>query len=160
MKKIIVIFLGFLVGITIFIPKENLFYLLQKELSPNIYINTDLSSNPIKLSLTRGQLYFNNMNMVNFEEIDIFIYLFYNKILLKNVKFEIGNYRVESGKIIYSILSPLKIFIKGKGNFGLIDGFIDLKEKFIKIYILDLKNSTIKRLLKKDEKGYYYYEKF
>ena len=67
---------------------------------------------------------------------------------------------IDSLKAFYTLFYPIKVFIKGKSNFGKIDGNIDLVKREIKIYILNLTDNSIKSFLKKDKKGYFYYAKF
>jgi hypothetical protein len=61
---------------------------------------------------------------------------------------------------ISTILNPTNIIVKGKSNFGVIDGEINIPKRSGKIYIRNITNSEIKKFLKKDKKGYYYYAKF
>jgi len=157
MKKFLIVLVGFLLGIIVFIPKENLFYFIQTKIP--FYINAKISSNIEKLSLNTGNIYVNDINIANFDKANLYLYLFYNKLNVKNLQLELGNYTIKNANVTYSILNPLKLDVFAKANFGDVDGFVDLKDRYIKLYIT-LKDNTIKRFLRKDKKGYYYYEKF
>jgi hypothetical protein len=161
MKKLFIILSGFFVGVIFFIPKQNLFYLLQKELQKNnIYINTSINSNPIKLSLKNSDIFVNGINIAKFKNANIYLYLFYNKITISQIKIDIGDYLIKKLNIIHSILDPTHIKIDAIANFGQIEGDVNILNRELKIYITHLKSYTIKKFLKKDKKGYYYYAKF
>jgi len=160
MKKVLIFLVGFLLGIILFAPKENLYFTLQHYLAKqNIYINSDINSNIVKLSLKEGTIYYNKMDVIKFKEINSYLFLFFDKIEANNLKLNIGNYVVTNAKLIYQIFNPTKISIIGDSNFGKIDGKIDLLKRDIKIYI-KLTNNNLKSFLRKDKKGYYYYAKF
>ncbi len=159
--KFLTIILSFFIGLIIFMPKENLFFTLQKELKKeNIFINTKASSNLIDLKLDNSKIFVNKINIANIESIKITPLLFFNKIDLKNIKIDFNHLNVDNLNLTYSILTPFNVDIKGSSNFATIKGFIDLKNRNMKIYLLNLTNKTIKSFLKKDKKGYFYAQKF
>jgi hypothetical protein len=160
MKKIFLFLAGFVMGLIIFMPKDNLYYTFQDYLKKEkIYINSDIKSG-ISLDLKNGVVYYNGMDILNFKDINIFPFIFYNEIKAKNINLNMGNYKINSIKIIYSIFYPVKIFVKGKSNFGQLNGNINLIKREIKVYILNLTDNSLKRFLRKDKKGYFYYAKF
>ena len=160
MKKFLLFLFGLFMGIIIFMPKDNLYYTLQSFLKKqNIYINSDIKSS-VALELKNGTVYYNQMDVLKFEKIDVFPFIFYNQINVKNVKLNIGNYNIDSVKIFYTPFYPVKVFIKGQSNFGKLDGYVDLIKREIKIYINNLTNNSVKNFLRKDKKGYFYYAKF
>ncbi|GAB6075072.1 hypothetical protein [Nautilia lithotrophica] len=163
MKKFFAILLGFIIGFYFFMPKKNLFYLIQNKLyqTYNIALKTDIKSNIFKLSLTNGNIYFKNIKIATFKNADIYPYIIYNKIEISNIKIPINNLIIYKSKLIQTITNPLIIKIKAFSNFAKkIYGEIDISKKEIKLYFNDIKNKSIKQILKKDKKGYYYYEKF
>jgi hypothetical protein len=160
MKKFFLLLVGFLIGFIVFMPKDNLYYTLQDFLKKqNIYVNSDIKST-ITLKLKNGTVYYNHMDISKFQKIVILPFIFYNEIKANEVILNIENYKINSLKAFYSIFYPIKIFIKGDSNFGKIDGNIDLIKKEAKIYIYNLTNDSLKRFLRKDKKGYFYYAKF
>lgn len=159
--KFLTIILSFFIGLIIFMPKENLFFTLQKELKKeNIFINTKTSSNLIDLKLDNSKIFVNKINIANIESIKITPLLFFNKIDLKNIKIDFNHLNIDNLNLTYSVLTPFNVDIKGSSNFATIKGFIDLKNRNMKIYLLNLTNKTIKSFLKKDKKGYFYAQKF
>jgi len=160
MKKFIVFLIGLFLGLIVFIPKDNIYFTLQKYLSKeNIYINSRIDSS-INLDLKKGTIYYNGINLITFNKIVISPFIFYNKVAIKNLKINFENLKIKNANIVYSFFNPLKIYINGTSNFGKLKGEINLLKRNIKIYILNLSNSFLKNSLKKDKKGYYYYATF
>jgi len=160
MKKFIVFIIGLFLGLIIFMPKENIYFTLQKYLSKkNIYINSNINSF-FDLSLKDGIVYYNRMDIMTFKKIDVLSFIIFNKIDVNNLKINFGNLEIKKANIYYSIITPFKIYIKGISNFGHIDGNIDLIKRKMKIYILNLNNQFLKNILQKDKKGYFYYATF
>ena len=160
MKKILIFFTGVFIGIILFMPKDNLYFTFQKCLTKqNIYINSKIK-NGFALNLLEGKVYQNGINLASFEKTEIIPFVFYNKIISKNIKINFQNYKIKNLNITYSILNPLKIYISGKSSFGKISGEINLLKRFVKIYILNLSDVNLKTFLRKDKKGYFYYAKF
>ncbi len=160
MKRIIIFVFGLFIGVIIFMPKDNLYFTLQKYLAKEkIYINSKIKSN-LKLTLYNGTIYQNDIDFAYFKKIDIMPFLLYNNIKVKNLKINFQNYKIKTLNITYSILNPVKIYISGKSSFGIISGEINLLKRFIRIYILNLSDVNLKTFLRKDNKGYFYYAKF
>jgi len=161
MKKFFIFLISFYIGFIIFMPKSNLLFSLEKYLKhQNIYLNATYKENIFKLNIKNAKIFINKINLIDFKEAHIMPFIFYNKLEIKNIFIHFQNLKVSNLDINYSILNPLKILIKGNSNFGKIEGFVNLKDKFIKIYILNLTNNNIKSFLQKDKKGYFYYAKF
>ena len=161
MSRLASILLGLYLGITFFMPKEPLFYTAQKYLKSknNIYLNSKTESSFIKLTLKDAVLFVDGMDVATLKECDIYPFLLYNKVEIKNLLFSIDNLKVKNLILTYSIVRPTLLDIKGSANFGTIEGSLDLKERFIKVYVKKASN-RVKRFLRKDKEGYYYYEKF
>ena len=160
MKKFFIFLLGLFIGIIFFMPKDNLYYTAQKFLSKeNIYINSSIKSG-INLDLTNGKVYQNGIDFLDFKEIKVLPFLFFNKIEANNININLQSLKINKLNITYSIINPLKVYISGTSNFGKIEGNINLIKKYIKVYILNLTNNNIKSFLRKDKKGYFYYAKF
>ena len=160
MKKFLIFLCGLIFGLIVFMPRDNLYYTLQKYLSKeNIYINSDIDSS-ININLKKGTVYYNGMDLVTFNKVIISPFIFFNKIEADNIKIKFQDLKITKIDVIYSIINPLKVYIKGSSNFGEINGYIDLVKRKIKIYILNLNNNFLKNFLKKDKKGYFYYVSF
>jgi len=160
MKFLIIIF-SFSIGFIIFMPKENLFFTLQKELSKqNIYIDTKIKNNLFTLNLKNSHIFVNGINIANIKQTSVLALLLFNKIDIHNININFNNLKIKTLYIQYSILNPLKIDINGISNFANIKGDIDLKTNTLKVYLLNLTNNPIKSFLHRDQKGYFYVQKF
>ena len=161
MKKFFIFLIGLIIGLIVFMPKKSLYFTLQHFLQKeNVYINSEITSNVINLNLKNGTVFYKGIDVVKFKDIFIYPFLFFNNLKATNINIDFENLNINNLYITYSIINPLKVYIKGDSNFGKIDGVVDLVNRKIKVYILNLNNSTLKAMLKKDKKGYFYYESF
>jgi len=161
MKKFFIFLIGLIIGLTVFMPKKSLYFTLQHFLQKEkIYINSEINSNIISLNLKNGTIFYKGIDAIKFKDIVIYPFLLFNNIKANNINIDFENLNINNLDLAYSIINPLKIYIKGDSNFGKIDGVVDLVNRKIKVYILNLNNSTLKAILKKDKKGYFYYESF
>ncbi len=156
MKKALLLFLGFLIGMIIFMPKEELYYKVLHILHQNkIDVISKTSSSLFSLNLKNIRVNYLGIKAAEIKKTEILPLVFYNKAEAKDIKLKIGNFFIKKVSIIYIPFTDAKI--KGKGNFGEFSGFLNLKE--IKIYIKN-PSAEIKGFLSKDKKGYYYHESF
>ena len=161
MKKFFIFLIGLIIGLTVFMPKKSLYFTLQHFLQKEkIYINSEINSNIISLNLKNGTIFYKGIDAIKFKDIVIYPFLLFNNIKANNINIDFENLNINNLDLAYSIINPLKIYIKGDSNFGKIDGVVDLVNRKIKVYILNLNNSTLKAILKKDKKEYFYYESF
>jgi len=164
MKKFLIFLsflIGFYIGFIIFMPKNFLIFTAEKFLKKeNIYINAKYKENLLNEEIKNTKIFINSINLIEFKRAKIFPLIFYNKININNILINFKNLKINNLNITYSIINPFKVFIQGNSNFGKIDGFIDLKKRFVKIYIINLTNTNLKTFLRRDKKGYFYYEKF
>ena len=159
--KFLAIFLSFFIGLIVFMPKENLFFTLQKTLQKeNIYINTNFHSNITNLYLENSKLFINGINIASIKQTNILPLILFNQIKLNNIKIDFNNLKIDNLSITYSIINPLDVEIKGESSFATIKGNIDLKNQTIKVYLINLTNNSLKPFLRKDKKGYFYAQKF
>ena len=160
--KILGYILVFLIAVFAFVPTKNLFFLLQKDFSSQqVIINAnEIKEFPFDLGLNDIDVFYKKIKISHIDKINFLTFLVFNRVDIKNIKINFQNLFVNNLNAKISLFNPMKIYIKGHGNFGDIDGIINLKDKILKIYIINLKNNNIKYFLKKDKKGYFYATKF
>jgi len=142
-------------------PKEQIFYKLQHILAENqIYITAKTDSNPISLTLKNANVYYHGIKGVEFKKAVILPFILYNRVTVKEIKLPIGEYRIKKALITYSVADPFNVHIEAEADFAKITGIANLKKRYVKIYLLNLKSRDLRRFLRKDKKGYYYYEKY
>ena len=160
MKKFLVIFFGFFIGVILFMPKERLFFTLQKYLAQKqIFINGASKETPLSLQLTNTTLFYNGMDVASMRRISIYPYLFFNRLQMHDAALKVGNYSIKTLSADYSLLHPWQVVLHGKSTSGSLDGAIDLKARELKLYIQNPPHILL-QYLQKNKKGYYFYEKF
>jgi hypothetical protein len=171
MKKVFLLIVSFLVGVIIFMPKENLLYTLGKELKKdNIEIVSDeIRDRLIDLDMKNVLLIYDGIEALRIKEIDIKPWMLYNKIEAFDIApskslSNMLNIKAKHLTIIQSIIDMKKAHISGDGDFGVIEGEIDLGKRVIKIILhpkSSFKNSQLLRdYFKKGKEGYIYESKF
>lgn len=136
----------FLYLIIAFAPKENLFYLAEEKLKVyNVILNDEKLKDMLLLfKVKNSSVYYDGLHVGNINSIDTLITLFYNQISLKNAIFsdklrQFIPKEITDLKVISTIFFPIRVWIKGDGNFGNISGFADLYKKHIKLTLIPSK---------------------
>ena len=168
-KNIFITFIVFWFALLLFMPKQELYFTLEKELvKQDIEINEkNIEEGLFSLNLIKPVIYVKGIKIASIEKINIFTLIFSTKMNVKSLILDdslksFAPEKIDVANISYSLFSPFKVNIEAKGSFGLIDGRIDLKGRNLR---LDFTETTkeiekIKSNLKKDEKGWYYETSF
>lgn len=148
-------------------PKVELYFTGERFLKEQKVIISDenYSDKLIYLELKDGDIYFEGIKFLNFENIKVAPLLLFNSITLRNAKVNEDFIRffpknIEKISIYQSIINPIKIYLSGSGDFGVASGEIDLIEKKIYIEIepstlLNQKRALISKLKKVEDKLIY-----
>lgn len=167
-KKIVGGFFLLLLFLVLFSPKEELYYLLEKNLEKNgiIISNEKFTDTLFGLSITDADLYIQGINMAKIKELKLNIFFLHNQLSIEQVATDKGIHKmapkeIENLTATWSLLSPHKIAITGNGSFGSIDGGYYFAQKKIIIRPKEAKNiNKFRKFLKKDTKGFYYEKLF
>lgn len=162
MKKFLIIISSFYLFLIILMPRVELYYSLEKILKEEKIIISDetIADKWLFFSLKDSVAYFEGIKFANISNVKVFTFGFFNYVSIEDVKVDESLKKffpenISNIKLYYHIFNPLKATIKGVGDFGEADGFIDLKDKKIKIVITPSeelsKNSNILSKLKKEE---------
>jgi len=163
--------LFFIMMLLVFIPKENLFYLLEKELAKEeLYISNErLKEELFTLKIQNASLSYKGIAFADVQEIESVFLFFYNEVSFKDMKLSslLANYwpqKVQTGKISYSVLNPLDLQAVAKGDFGEIHAKYSLQKRVLKVFLTPSKLMLQKyrnslRYFKKLKTGEYSYEK-
>jgi hypothetical protein len=141
MRSIGIVF-AFLIGFFLFLPKDNIFFYLQRK---GLSIDTHAKNTPLSLILKNGTIFYKNADIGSFDICKVYFFGVYDKIKCNQIK--LMNYKINNLTIKYNIISPLKIVISSDK----INGEVDLKKRYLKVYF-DFKLDMLKR----DKKGYFY----
>ena len=166
-KTAIALFLIWFILI-LFMPKEDIYFSLEKELVKNdIELNEESRSEGIfSLSLKNVTVYVKGIPLVTVEKIDFFTLLFYTSIHFETLMIDeslktMTPTEIEDLLISQSILAPLNLSVDAEGPFGEARGNIDLDKRKLRMDFNDTKAlGMLKSKLKKDEKGWYYETSF
>jgi len=162
--------LFFFVMLIVFLPKENLYFALEKELKKeNIIIyNETIEEGLFSLDLDESIINFQKIDIAKVDSINFNIYGLYNSLEATNIRlFTFSkNFlpsKISSLKLQYSVLDPLVITIYSKGDFGVLDGRYDFIKKLLQIKVIPSKKmlkeyKNTLRFLKKSQNGEYIYE--
>jgi len=165
-------FIALLMLIIIFLPKKNLYYLLETELLKHKVIISDETTEDMYayLDIKSGTIYYDGIEAGLVGEIKVFPFLFANLVNINNASFsnELSNIipqKIENLKIYYTLIDPLNINIDGNGDFGSIFGFINIssRELFLELTpseVMHTKYRGILQKFKKVEERYVFSTKF
>jgi hypothetical protein len=166
-KKIISGFFLLLIFLVIFAPKQQIYYLLEKELAQNdiVISNEKFSDKLFGLTITDADIYIKGIKMAQIKSVDLNIFFLYNQLTINSVHTDKGIQNIVPKSIdkltaIFSIIKPYKVAIDGVGSFGEVKGGVYLNMNKIFLRLPKTKDiSSFKNFLKKDKEGLYY-EKF
>lgn len=126
--------------IIVLIPKEKLFFTAESYLSEvNLFINGETLYNRFfYLDIENAQVMADDLEIGSIERIRMMPWVVFNQISITSVSLSPA-YRsflpekVDEIVLTYSVLHPLSIDIRGKGDFGECRGTIDLAEQKIRV---------------------------
>ena len=175
MKKILksLVYVIFFIFISmVLLPKQELFYFLEKKLEEkNILISNEQFENKILgFDLKYSDIYFEQINVTNIEKLSIDTYLFYNQVSIKNVRL-LDSFKsmfptpLTNIYLTYSILDYENVQIKADGIFGKLYGSINIFDRKAIVYLeatSSMKNSysNVLRQMKFKDGRYVYEYKF
>jgi len=163
-KKGFLFLLLFWVLIVAFMPKEEIYFSLERELAKQgVEINEgEIKEHVFGLTLQDAVVYVKGIKVAKVEKIDLVTLLFYTKVTVTGVQISesLSNMvpeRAETVVLTHTVLDPFNAKIFAVGSFGTIEGVISLKSRMIHIDFTEVKKiGTIKSSLQKGEKGWYY----
>lgn len=142
MKQTLQFLVFLLVGFVLFLPKENIYYSVEKALSQaHLYLGNEKIHNRLfYLDIQDASLLLDSMPIGTIEHITIAPVLFYNRVSMSALNFNkefasLFPKGIESLSFTYTLFSPLKIIIEGNADFGPLHGAIDLEKKQVEITI-------------------------
>jgi hypothetical protein len=152
----------------LFMPKEEMYYKVEKILdAQDITLNEkSIEAGVFSLSIKDVTVYVKGIALVHIDEIDFFTLLVYNTLHIDNLFVdEVLHSKVpaktKEAVLTYQILSPLTVSVDANGSFGYAEGSIDLNHKKLHIDFVKSKEiEMIKPFLKKGEKGWFYEKSF
>ena len=155
-------------ALLLFMPKSQLYYLLEKTLvKQEIKINEKkIAEGLFTLNLEDARVYYKGIPIVTIQRADFLTLLLYSSIILENI--EVDELlrdkvpaKIDRVMVRYSIADPLHVHITAVGSFGMADGSYAIRTGRVHIDITqDKEIEMLKPWLQKGKKGYYYETSF
>jgi len=167
-KKIFITVFIVWFALLVFMPKQEIYYALEKELAKQeIEINEQsIKEGLFSLTLKQVSVYVKGIKVATIENLDFLTLLFYTKVELDSLLLDdslkaMAPQQTDKALLYYTLLSPMTASIQAEGSFGIIEGNVDLKEQKLHIDFVETKEiEMIRSQLKKDEKGWSYETSF
>lgn len=152
-----------------FLPKANIFYLAEDGLKKyNIAFNDEkIGDYLVFFRVFDAKMYYEGLHVGDVKSISIFPTIIYNQIGVKEANFsnslkQFVPKEVKSLTLINTIFYPIKIWIRGDGDFGKISGSLNLYTKKLRLELKPTNSflTNYKSLAKqfKKDKDIYVYE--
>ena len=165
-KRIIGGFFLFILLMWLFAPKEELYYLLEKSLKDQdiVISNEQIKDTWFGLNISNADIYVKGINVAKASDLQLNFFFFYNTLKIEKIDMDSSLHMVSPKNIdeiqaTYSIIDPMHVQLAGLGSFGSMTGTVALLEKKVKLLLPVVKDiKAVKKFLKKDKQGEWYYE--
>ena len=169
--KLLAYIFFFILALIYFMPKESVYYYLEKELLLNkvVLSGEEIEDSGFSLQLNNSKVSYDSIESADVENINIKIFLVYNSLSVSNVRLlDVASsfvpLHVDTINIKYTIFNPLNIVAESNGEFGQASAEVNILDRNISMVLkpspLMLKKySATLRNLKKNKAGEYKYEK-
>ena len=140
-------------------PKQELYFLLEKELKKNdiIISNERFVDRWYGLEIYDADIYVKGIKMATVESLKLYIFFLYDKLTITNTKTEVDPKSIDSITAVFNVIKPYKIAIKSNGSFGLVEGGVYFMDKKLILRVIERKDMKIfEKFLSKDDRGEYY----
>ena len=167
-KKIFITLAVIWFALLVLMPKQELYYKLEKELAKNgIKINEkSINEGLFSLTLNEADVFAKGIKLASVEKVKFFTLLFYTRVTLDKLQLDdslknIAPTQTEHATVAHAVWNPLNISVEAQGSFGSLNGAVALADKTLRLDFNESKGiEMLKPKLKKDEKGWYYETSF
>jgi hypothetical protein len=167
-KKILLVLIVLPFLVLFFMPKKELYYLLEKQLGAQGIVIGDgkVDESPIGLTVEHPALYYKGIKIATAKKISLWSLLLYTQGSIEGVRFDpsVQSYlpkEIESATLTHHVINPihLPVAITGKTLTG--DGDVDLKMRTLKFLFTHVpKQSAMTRYMKQTKGGWIYEQRF
>jgi len=166
-KNAFIVFLSIWISFLVFMPKKELYFALEKELSKSgIELNEkSIDSNIFGLDIKDIDVYVENIKLAHIAQIDFKTLLFFNTVNIDKISIDSSlksmlPQDINHTEMRYSIFNPKEVTVSSSGDFGFVKGYINIDKTLHLDFIKALNIKPFQRELKKGENGWYYEKKF
>ena len=169
--KILFLFSFFIASLILFLPKKNLYYLAERELSKLRTVISDerIEEGAFSLQIKNADIYAQGIHAAKVEDIKLQIYFLTNTLEVRRVRLDemtknLLPTEIQTLLIRYALWDPLHITFTAKGKFGLAQGEYALTTRTLTLILqpsttMLRKYSTLLRQMNKTPTGEYRYER-
>jgi len=165
MKKFLLLLFSFYLALVFLMPKAELYYTLKSYLKPERIVLTQDSVKDrwFDLKVENLKLFYDGIESAQAENLTIAPWLLYNKVNAHNVTAgkdvkKMFDFKADYVTMTYSVIAPFAVKIDAEGNFGKIEGALNLKEMKLKLVCTPEKrfksSSMFRELFRKTDEGY------
>ncbi|PTB83600.1 hypothetical protein C9926_02055 [Sulfurovum lithotrophicum] len=155
-------------SLLVFMPKAEIYYMLEKKLlTQDITLNErSIEEGIFSLSVNNVTVYVKGIALASIEELDFFTLLFYNTLDIKELEIDEALHskvpaKIQEAHVVQHILAPTTLALDANGSFGIITGKINILDKQVHIDFVKTKEiGMIQPYLQKNEKGWFYEKTF
>lgn len=165
--KYIVYLLFFCISLSYFLPKELFYNLLEQELEKkSVLISNESINEKFDFTILNADIFYQGIKLANIDRATLFSLFFYSKIKIENIHLEekIRNFistKIDDLSLNYNIFNFNKIFVEINGEFGKINGYINIFDRIINLELEDTnKKSNLIKYFKYENERYKYEYKF
>ena len=140
-------------------PKQELYFLLEKELKKNdiVISNERFVDTWYGLEISDADIYVKGIKLAKASSLKLHIFFLYNSLIVENIETEVDPKSIDKISMIFNVIKPYKVAIKSSGSFGVIEGGIYIMNKKLLLRVKESKNmKAFQKFLSHDEKGDYY----
>jgi len=165
--------LFFILALMYFMPKKNVYYLLEKELQANniVISHEEVVDTGLSLKLNHLDIYMESIESANVASVDVSLFGLYNAVHIKNIKLtsvasSILPIKINDVTVQYSILNPLNVTLNAVGGFGSVSGYANVLDRNMTLILKPSKmmkrkyKATLNGLRKKSNGEYEYVKNF
>jgi hypothetical protein len=155
------------------LPKDKIWYELENRVVEHKLVidGEEVENGLIFLDVKNGNIIFQDMEVLKFENLEVLPLLLYNQVTISNVTMgenlsQFSNLSLDEIVLTYGVATPEKAVFTSEGNFGNLRGRISFLEQHIDILLFPseelLKERSIMKNFEKDANsgGYLYNGKF
>jgi len=165
MKKFLLMLGSFYLAILFLMPKTELYYTLKSFLAPQHIVLTQkaVTDRWFDMKIEDLKLYYDGIESAEAQEVEVLPWLLFNRLRAQNVRAgkdlrKMFDFNAEEVLLTHSVIAPLEAKISAHGNFGKIEGSLNLKEGKLKLICEPTKtfksSSMFRELFRKRDEGY------
>jgi hypothetical protein len=165
-KQIVIVLILLPLAVMFFMPKKELYYLLEKKLhEQHIMISGELlHEGMLSLTVEHPVLSFSGASLATAKSITLWSVLFYTNADFEELLIAEGlptELSIKKLTATHSVLSPMSIAIAGESSLGALQGQVNLGARTVHLDVpKGGSNKAVSKYLKKSKKGWYYESKF